>query len=546
MDWIRYTTAQKIFWLTGWAGTGKSAIAWTICSRASNDPDIVLGGSFFCSRSASWAGQRDVRYIIPTLAQLLARQSTTFSEALAEELSRDPDILHKHISVQIEKLLRKPLHALASSRPTITFIIDAVDECGGHSIATETVDDVEIRHIVSEMLVALVTFCNGKPELPVKFLVTSRPETHIRDTIVSEAEFSKVLRLHTVDKEQVTADIRFYIATKLFSTLRLRAWFVESDADVLAHHCDGLFIAATTALKYMFGGGNDSAPMRFKTVLNSSRNGLSIGALAHLDHIYTLILDDAARVEDSEAGGLARILQVLATLLSARMILSVAALSDLLGVLTVEVHATLSRLHAVIHVPDDDSEPGLRTLHASFGDYIFRRAPRHIRISDSEGNDVPARACLRVMAECLHFNISQSRSSYESNASAKPAGFALSLEYACTQWIYHVASLSESSAFEKMIDELFRPRFLFWLEVMSVLGQVRRATAMLYFAAVTVRLRSLLFPQWPLILFLRSNQGNYHSSSAMPIRLLLRPTRQLSAVHHTSTSPLSRLQTRMH
>ena len=496
MDWIRDTTAQKIFWLTGWAGTGKSAIAWTICSRASDDPEVVLGGSFFCSRSASWAAQRDVRCIIPTLAQLLARQSITFSEALNEELTRDPDILHKQVKIQIERLLGKPLHALASSREPVLFIIDALDECGGHSTTTETVDDVETRHIVSEMLVALVAFCTAEPELPVKFLVTSRPETHIRDTPVSELDFSKILRLQTVDKEQVTADIRFYIATRLFSTPRLRARFVEGDADILAHHCDGLFIAATTALKYTFDRGNDAAPMRFKTVLNTSRDGLGIGATAQLDRMYTLILDDAAREDESGADGLPTMLQLLAALLSARMILSVEALSDLLGLPKDDVHATLSRLHAVVHVPDDDGEPGLRTLHASFGDYILRRAPHHIRIRGSNDNVVPAHACLRVMAKHLCFNISQSHSSYDPNASPKPESVTLSLEYACTQWIYHIASLTEPSVLNKMIDDVFRPNFMFWLEVMSVLGQVHRAAAMLHVAAITVRLRiSRYLPQ---------------------------------------------------
>jgi len=37
-----------------------------------------------------------------------------------------------------------------------------------------------------------------------------------------------------------------------------------------------------------------------------------------------------------------------------------------------------------------------------------------------------------------------------------------------------------------MVGEIFRPRLLFWLEVMSILGQIRRAAAILVFAAGTV------------------------------------------------------------
>ena len=499
IDWIKDQSAQKIFWLTGWAGTGKSAIAWTICSRATNDPEVVLGGSFFFSRSASSAAQRDVRCMIPTLAQVLARQSDLFSQALVDELTRDPDILHKQISVQVEKLLSRPLFALSSSPVPIVFVIDALDECSGHSTGDGDLDDDGTHRIVSDMLDALVSISNSNVYLPVKFLVTSRPETYIRDTSVSDHELSKVLRLQTVDMKQVTADIRLYIATKLLSTPRLRARFTTSDADMLAEQCDGLFIVATTALKYTFERGNDAAATRFRTMLNASRNGLSTGAAVPLDRMYTLILEDAARVNEPGGDELAAMLKLLAILLSNRMLLSVVALAELLGRPIDETRATLSRLHAVVHVPEDDGDPGLRILHASFGDYISRRAPRHIQVSNPDSHEISARAAIRVMGERLHFNIAQSHSSYEPNASTTASGITLSLEYACTQWVYHVVSLQDPSALDGMLRDIFCPRLLFWLEVMSMLGQVQRAAAMLYFIGVTVRQESSQWYHWSLM-----------------------------------------------
>jgi len=491
IDWIKDQSAQKIFWLTGWAGTGKSAIAWTVCSRSRNDPEVLLGGSFFFSRSASSAAQRDVRCMIPTLAQILARQSDRFSQALADELTHDPDVLHKQISFQVEALLARPLRALASSRVAIVFVIDALDECADHSNGGGDLDDAGRNHIVSEMLEALVALFNTDAELPVKFLVTSRPDTHIRDTPVSDHTLSKILRLQTVDKEQVTKDIRLFIAAKLLSTPKLRTRFTDSDADMLAQQCDGLFIVATTALKYTFELGHDAAVTRFGTILNASRSGLSARAVAPLDRMYTLILEDAARMDEPGSDGLAAMLQLLAVLLSTRMALSVAALADLLGRPTDDARATLSRLHCVVHVPEDDVEPGLRTLHASFGDYVSHRAPGGVRMSNSNSHEVSARAAVRVMAERLHFNISQSRSSYEPNAPTMPSGITPSLQYACTQWVYHIASLQDPSALNETLRDIFCPRFLFWLEVMSVLGQVQRAAAMLHFIGVTVRQTSL-------------------------------------------------------
>jgi len=87
------------------------------------------------------------------------------------------------------------------------------------------------------------------------------------------------------------------------------------------------------------------------------------------------------------------------------------------------------------------------------------------------------------MVKRLHFNVSQSRTSYERNLSTKPDSITLSLEYSCLQWIYHFANLSQPWIKEGDIEQVFLPLFLFWLEVMSVLGQIQRAGAMLIFAS---------------------------------------------------------------
>jgi len=488
-NWIKDPKAPQIFWLTGLAGTGKSAIAWTVCFRATEDSKIIFGGSFFCSRSTGSAGQRDVRCVVPTLAQLLARQSKKFSKALADELARNPDVLHKQVSAQVEQLLYKPLLALKNSRVPIIFVIDALDECGGQlgTTGNETSNDAESHRTVSDMLDALVAFSRAQVKLPVKFLVTSRPETHIRDTPVSDTTFSTILRLHSVNKEQVTADIRLYVATRLSSSSQLRARFTADDADILAQLCDGLFIFATTALQYVLGAGIDTAAMRFKTLLNTSRDGLNTSAAAPLDQMYALILSGTAMVIEPETNELAGKLQLLAAILCARMPLSVTMLADLLGVPVENLRASLSDLHAIIHVPDEDSEHGLRTVHASFGDYLYGRASSSIRISASLGHYILARGCLHRFAQAdLCFNVSQSQSSFEPNSRDASSRIALSLVYACLQWAHHIDSASNRSEFDEDVGQVFRPKFLFWLEVLSITGKVGSASGLLRIAASAV------------------------------------------------------------
>jgi len=507
--WIKDFKGPQILWLVGMAGTGKSAIAWSICSRANSNLEIIFGGSFFCSRWTGVSAQRDVRCVVPTLARLMARQSVKFAEALAAELALDPEVLHQQVGVQVEKLLYNPLLALKDSLMPIVFVIDALDECGGQ-LDHDGALDHEAHRIVSDMLEALVTFSESVVKLPVKFLLTSRPETHIRDTHVSNDAFSKVLRLHTVDKQQIAADIRLYISNRLSATPTLQRLFTEGDVTTLVELSNGLFIVAATALGYTLGAGVDLAKARFNSLLNASRDHLSAGASEPLDRMYAAIVEDAAMVGEK----LEMLLRILAALLSARMMLSVAALADLLDIPIGQLRASISRLHAAIHVPDDDDDASLRPIHASFGGYLFGRAAPPIRLSEALGHDILAHGCLQVLAKRLYFNISQSRSSFEPNSTSKPSSITVSLEYASLQWIYHVSTLLEisrndlssgntlrsrfppwmqlaprglhQSALEEKISAVFRPRLLFWLEIMSILGQVQRAAAMLLFAAETV------------------------------------------------------------
>jgi len=484
--WLNDPKAPPIYWLAGMAGTGKTAIAWTVCRRADGNHNIIFGGSFFCSRSTGLAAQRDVRCIVPTLAQLLARQSSTFAKALSEELARDPDVLQKQVGAQVEQLLYKPLIALEHSDAPIIFFIDALDECGGQQTGNEAFDDAESHRIVSDMLEALIDFSCFPVKLPVKFFLTSRPETHIRDTPVADDRFSIVMRLHTVNKDQVAADIRLYIDRTLSKNPRLKTRISSGDSEQLVQLCDGLFIVAATALQHILGAGVDSAAVKFRTLLNAARDGLNAGVAAPIDSMYALILMEAARFDEDEADALSGLLQLLASLLSARMALSVETLADLLITQVEDLRALLSRLHAVIHIPDDDYERGLRIVHASFGDYLFTRAPIHIRLSRTLGQENLVRGCLHVMRERLYFNISQSKSSFVSNSAIRPACITFSLEYACTQWTYHLSALPGTLISDQDIGDIFCSRVLFWLEVMSVMGQVWRAAAMLFVAAAKV------------------------------------------------------------
>jgi len=469
LNWAK-DDPMRLFWLAGLAGTGKTSIAVTLCRMLQEDPDVIFGGAFFCSRTANIAELTDARCILPTLSMNLAERSTVFAAALSTQLAVDSRAALKPISVQMVQLLQQPLNSLASSVRPIILLIDALDECS---------DENEVK----KLLRAISTLaCDAQ----VKFIVTSRPETHINTNLSLNSSHNTILQLHTIDKAEVTEDIRLYI-DRTFSEQPLgESWYTACDVDSLASHADGLFIFASTVISYVLD--TESVEDRIAR-LQTAEYAMKDSKVANgpLDTVYDLVLtraSDTAKVEPKE---LRATQQVLACILTARMPLSIVALAEMLGRKADVLRASLRRLRSVVHIPEDVNQAELRTVHTSFGDYLFERARDELRISAALGHEMLAKACLGVMGKQLHFNVSQMRSSHENNAILRPDTVTLSLEYSCLHWIYHLDALPQPWIMEKDINDMFCSKFLFWLEVMSVLGRIQRASAMLSFAATTVR-----------------------------------------------------------
>jgi len=267
----------------------------------------------------------------------------------------------------------------------------------------------------------------------------------------------------------------------------------DSDVEHLVQLCGGLFIVAATVLEHTFGAGVAAAVSKFKKLLNPSRDALNATAAEPLNRMYEIILNDAAGKDSPGSTVQLSLSRLLALLLSARMTLSITAVADFLVTEPYEVTASLSYLHAVVHVPEDYDEPGLRTVHASFGDYLWDRAPDHIRIHRSLGHHILAHACLDAIGDHLRFDVSASSSSYLPNTKLKPSSLTLSLEYACLHWAHHVEAASKHhdggpdiTEYGNKINQKFRPKFLFWLEVLSVLDKVCLGVGLLRIAASAV------------------------------------------------------------
>ncbi|THH19875.1 hypothetical protein EW146_g1395 [Bondarzewia mesenterica] len=168
----------------------------------------LLGASFFCSRQGS-AERRNARRIFPTLARVMARNSSAFERTLVEAVESNPNAAELSLGEQFATLIAEPAKS-ASRESTVTCVavVDALDECEDPDVAKKVLDII-IRHA---------------PGSHMEFFVTSRPEPSMRAAFVRPtSHLHSVLRLHDVEVDIVKADIELYLKKRLGDIPQLSA-----------------------------------------------------------------------------------------------------------------------------------------------------------------------------------------------------------------------------------------------------------------------------------------------------------------------------------
>jgi hypothetical protein len=166
-----------------------------------------------------------------------------------------------------------------------------------------------------------------------------------------------------------------------------------------------------------------------------------------------------------------------------------------------DVSNTIRSLHSVIMVPVSGSGL-LRVFHKSFPDYLTdptRCTDMRFHIDPSIYHLKLGTCCLTVMNKLLKKNIC-GLPTYSMNediddlVERRGKCIGSGLEYACKSWARHLVIGSKDGGdighVVKSLDIFFRRHFLSWLEVLSVIGELRSAIYSLadvkaWFAAVS-------------------------------------------------------------
>ena len=471
-QWLTDERDRRVFWLNGLAGTGKSTIAQTFSEITFADG--ILGASFFCSRD--FEDKSNLQAIFPTLAFQLAHRYPQFRAQLLPVLRDNYDIEQDSLSSQLEKIIVRPFK---QTRISTLIIIDALDECTDNEPA-------------SALLSLLSRYIHEIPD--VKFFITGRPEPPIREGFRLKLlrPITDVLKLHDVKRSSVDEDIKLYFRTYLTEIRETRSdcefpegWPSSYDIDILCKKAGGLFIYASTVIKFV-ASKYHLPTERLDLIILRPQDAAHEGGI---DLLYTQILELAFHDADpGEQELYSRFRNVVGAVLLVFRPLSRKTLSNLLKHCGTSSHisTTLRFLHSLLNVPDSEGEP-IRVFHKSFPDFLTNRArckDERFFIDPSVHHEGILFSCLDLMRKCLKKNICDLDdyaflNKVEDLPVRRERCIGSSLEYACRFWTRHLVNVPGdgpgAKRVQEAIDEFFTKHLLHWIEVLSIVGYLQVA-----------------------------------------------------------------------
>ncbi|KAF5317664.1 hypothetical protein D9619_012513 [Psilocybe cf. subviscida] len=275
--------ASPIFWLSGPAGGGKTAIVQTIAEQCKQRG--VPHANFFFFRADHSRNNADS--FVPTLLYQLLHFYPPMREAVSSILLAEPLVCETSLQEQLDLLLYTPFRSMhQSSHQPFVLLIDGLDEC-----------DWERKTSQRQILQALGKLV-AHGDMPVIVLVASRAEPQIIMSFNQLASPPQSIFLD--DKYCPEDDIRLFVTAEFekirafhpHATLLDADWPSEAHILGIVRKSSGQFIYAATVMRFI--AHSSAVPSlsleRVQGVLPATGNG----PFSHLDAVYMHILNQAA------------------------------------------------------------------------------------------------------------------------------------------------------------------------------------------------------------------------------------------------------------
>jgi hypothetical protein len=444
---------DRIYWLYGIPGIGKTSMAHSICARLHEKR--TLGGSFFCRRYDPHLS--DPKSILPTLICKLADTWAPYRKLVADRLRKDPHLNRDSAGYELFSRLLGSLQNHPSH--TITLVIDAFDESR----------DDSLRSSVLQGLFDAVSKVSW-----LRIVITSRPEGDIEVFFSQIRDKNRYIPQDLAKDDDAYKDIRIFAQNRMESVAvkcTLPKSWSEKYLDILVERSGGLFIFIKTVSRLL---KDEDDPEKVLLQIIDKTSG---DALKDLHKLYSSVIESRIKKNrESFRSTLGAIIVV-----SSYRSLGDEAIANLVGLKAHQVRTWVNRLNSLLYREGGDKGV-IRVRHFSIIEFLTGpNCPSDVRVDVNQANCHVGLSCLKTMINELRFNICGIEDSLLSNADIGDLDYRIkenisdALQYSCIYWAHHVCygSRIQSPEIYNRLDEFIQGcRILYWMEVMSVLGQL--------------------------------------------------------------------------
>ncbi|RXW22711.1 hypothetical protein EST38_g3129 [Candolleomyces aberdarensis] len=352
---VVYTPTPHIYWLHGFAGSGKSAISLKIANVFEGSCRLLASYFFFRN-----AGNRcTLNGFAATLSSQLASALPATVPLLDAALRTDPGLLNHRVSLtrQMERLVYGPFRAVMQGD-----VLEETRAKGPFIIIIDGLDECEDKRGVEELIDQMLDFFEEHPTIPLQVFIASRVEQHIRARLEVDG-----VRLSDINSYKTRGDINKFLQASFHAVAKrdrvIRAyvrvhgeWPTKSDMYHLGEHIGESFVLASSIFKFIIHPATEDDP---STPMERLPRTLQMNGLDSL-YIQTI----------SRSQHLPHFRNIISTIVLLREPLPIAGISSLLGIEAFEVVRVLLNLQAIIRVPGTDEEGSVTLCHTSLRDFF--------------------------------------------------------------------------------------------------------------------------------------------------------------------------------
>ncbi|KAJ3561426.1 hypothetical protein NP233_g10203 [Leucocoprinus birnbaumii] len=373
--WFAHEGKRKLLWLTGFAAVGKSTIMRTVAyDQVIGSPiTLFISGDVQCDDSTK---------VFPTISFQFFCASELYRTYIAEKVYSKVRLPEMGVEEQFYWLFSKPFgeDQIFGEGNKHLVLLDALDFCRSAGSQSATKDSASKDGTQTLIITLIARFILDYPNAPISWIISSRPEAHVKAAFTHPAVQPSYQELHVpIDDEKACTDVRLYLTDSLRNIGRSHQlppdWLAVETIERVAKAALGMFGFANDVVEFIRTSSKPNEKIEHVfAAISGSPMAVGTNPFISLNACYSQLMSQIATDVLLDAHNIIGHMLLREGFMSNSLFLrySLCSTANILGLEQHAVYRALNGLHSVLYVPPPEiaHKEHIRIIHPSFAHYL--------------------------------------------------------------------------------------------------------------------------------------------------------------------------------